>query len=76
MDITNGLIAIAAALAIGLSAIGPGIGQGIASSKAMDAIARQPESFKDIRSTLILSLGLMEALTIYGLLISFMLEPH
>ncbi len=73
MDITNGLIAIAAALAIGLSAIGPGIGQGIASSKAMDAIARQPESFKDIRSTLILSLGLMEALTIYGLLISFML---
>ncbi len=73
MGITNGLIAIAAALAIGLSAIGPGIGQGIASSKAMDAIARQPECFKDIRSTLILSLGLMEALTIYGLLISFML---
>ena len=51
MGITNGLIAIAAALAIGLSAIGPGIGQGIASSKAMDAIARQPECFKDIRST-------------------------
>ena len=73
MGITNGLNAIAAALAIGLSAIGPGIGQGIASSKAMDAIARQPECFKDIRSTLILSLGLMEALTIYGLLISFML---
>ena len=73
MGITNGLIAIAAALAIGLSAIGPGIGPGIASSKAMDAIARQPECFKDIRSTLILSLGLMEALTIYGLLISFML---
>ena len=73
MGITNGLIAIAAALAIGLSAIGPGIGQGLASSKAMDAIARQPECFKDIRSTLILSLGLMEALTIYGLLISFML---
>ena len=73
MGITNGLIAIAAALAIGLSAIGPGIGQGIASSKAMAAIARQPECFKDIRSTLILSLGLMEALTIYGLLISFML---
>lgn len=73
MGITNGIIAIAAALAIGLSTIGPGIGQGIASSKAMDAIARQPECFKDIRSTLILSLGLMEALTIYGLLVSFML---
>ena len=39
----------------------------------MEAIARQPEASKDIRSTLILSLGLMEALTIYGLLIAFML---
>ena len=39
----------------------------------MEAIARQPEAAKDIRSTLILSLGLMEALTIYGLLIAFML---
>ena len=36
-------------------------------------IARQPEAAGEIRSTLILSLGLMEALTIYGLLIAFML---
>lgn len=69
----SGLIAIAAALAIAVSTLGPGIGQGIASSKAMEAMARQPEMSKDIRSTLILSLGLMEALTIYGLLIAFML---
>ena len=67
----TGLIAIATAIA--LSTLGPGIGQGIAASKAMEAIARQPEASKDIRSTLILSLGLMEALTIYGLLIAFML---
>lgn len=70
---STGIIAIAAALAIAISTIGPGIGQGLASSKAMEAIARQPECAKDIRSTLILSLGLMEALTIYGLLIAFML---
>ena len=69
----TGLIAIAAAIAIALSTLGPGIGQGIAASKAMEAIARQPEASKDIRSTLILSLGLMEALTIYGLLIAFMI---
>ena len=69
----SGLIAIAAAITMALSTIGPGIGQGLASSKAMEAIARQPERAKDIRSTLILSLGLMEALTIYGLLIAFML---
>lgn len=70
---TSGIIAIAAALAIGLSTIGPGLGQGLAASKAMEAMARQPEASKDIRSSLILSLGLMEALTIYGLLIAFML---
>lgn len=69
----SGIIAIAAALAIGLSTIGPGIGQGLAASKAMEAMARQPEMAKDIRSSMILSLGLMEALAIYGLLIAFML---
>lgn len=73
MDITNGLIAIAAALAMSISTIAPAIAQGLTASKAMESIARQPEAAKDIRSTLILSLGLMEALTIYGLLIAFML---
>ena len=70
---SSGIIAIAAALAIALSTLGPVIGQGLAASKAMEAMARQPEMAKDIRSSLILSLGLMEALTIYGLLIAFML---
>lgn len=69
----SGLIAIAAALTIAISTIAPAIAQGKTATKAMEAIARQPEAAKDIRSTLILSLGLMEALTIYGLLIAFML---
>lgn len=67
------LIAIAAALAVAIATIGPGIGQGLAASKAMEAIARQPEASGDIRTTLILSLAFMEALTIYGLLIAFMI---
>ena len=70
---TSGIIAIAAAIAIAFSTMGPGIAQGMTASKAMEAIARQPEAAGDIRSSLILSLGLMEALTIYGLLIAFML---
>ncbi len=41
--------------------------------KAMEAIARQPEATGDIRTSLILSLAFMEALTIYGLLIAFMI---
>ncbi len=39
----------------------------------MESIARQPDAAKDIRSTLIIALALMEALTIYGLLIAFIL---
>ena len=64
---------LAAALAVALATIGPALGQGMAAGKAMDAIARQPEAAGDIRTTLILSLAFMEALTIYGLLIAFML---
>ena len=70
---TSGIIAIAAALAIAVSTIFPAYGQGKTAAAAMEAIARQPEAAGEIRSTLILSLGLMEALTIYGLLIAFML---
>lgn len=70
---TSGIIALAAALAISLSTIGPGIGQGLTASRAMDAIARQPEMAGAIRSNMIIAMGLLESLTIYGLLIAFML---
>jgi len=68
-----GLIAIAAALAIRISTIAPGLGQGIAAGKALEGMARQPEAAGEIRTSMILALAFMEALTIYGLLIAFML---
>lgn len=67
------LIALAAAIAIGLSTLGPGLGQGKTAAAAMEGIARQPEAAGDIRTTMIIALALMEALTIYGLLIAIML---
>ena len=67
------LLGLAAALAVAIATIGPGLGQGIAASKAMEAIARQPGASGDIRTSLILALAFMEALTIYGLLIAFMI---
>ena len=70
---STGIIAIAAALAIAISTIGPGIGQGLAAAHAMDAIARQPEAAGTLRSPLINAMGLLAALTIYGLLIAFLL---
>jgi len=64
---------IAAALAVGLAAIGPGIGQGNAAGQAVEGIARQPEAEGKIRGTLLLSLAFMEALTIYGLVVALVL---
>lgn len=69
----TGLIAIAIAIVMAFGICGPAIAQGMTATKAMESMARQPEAAKDIRSALILALGLMEALTIYGLLIAFML---
>ena len=68
-----GLIAIAAAIAIGLSTLGPGIGQGIAASKALEGMARQSEASGMLRTNMILGLAFMETLTIYGLLIAILL---
>ena len=69
----SGLIALAAAIAIAVSTIFPALAQGLTAKAAMESIARQPDAAKDIRSALIVALALMEALTIYGLLIAFML---
>ena len=69
----SAIIALAAAFCIAVSTIFPSIAQGKTARAAMESIARQPEAAKDIRSALLLSLALMEALTIYGLLIAFML---
>lgn len=70
---SSAIIAIAAAVCISFCTIFPALGQGKVAAKAMEAIARQPEAAGQIRSTLIIAMGLMEALTIYGLLIAFML---
>ena len=70
---SSAIIALAAALAVALSTIAPAIGQGLTASKAMEAIARQPEQSGKITRNLILGCALAESTAIYGLLIAFML---
>ena len=67
-----GLYAIGAGLAI-FTGVGAGLGIGIATSKAVEAIARQPEADNKIRSTLIIGLAFAESTAIFGLLIAFLL---
>ncbi len=69
----KGIIALAAALVLAVIGTATAISQGRTASKAMDSIARQPEAAGDIRGALVISLALMEALTIYGMLVAFML---
>lgn len=64
---------IGAGLAIGLAALGVGIGQGLLVSATLDGMWRQPEAQKDLRATMILGLAFTEALALYGLVVSLVI---
>ena len=65
--------AIGAGLCMGIGAIGPGIGEGNAVGKALEGMARQPESAGTLRSTMIMGCAIAETTGIYSLLIAFMI---
>jgi F-type H+-transporting ATPase subunit c len=56
-------------LAIGIGVLGPAIAMGLAISRALDALARQPEAEKSITRTLFIGLAMIESLAIYVLVI-------
>lgn len=66
------MVALGAAIAV-LSGLGAGVGIGIATGKAVEAIARQPEAAGDIRTSLILGCALAEATAVYGLVASILI---
>ncbi len=65
----SSLIAIGAGIAV-FTGIGAGIGIGIATSKATEAVARQPEADGKITKLLLLGCALAESTAIYGFLIA------
>jgi len=66
-------LGLGAALAIGLSALGGGIGQGRAAGSAVEGISRNPQASGKIFTPMILGLALIESLVIYSLVIAIML---
>ena len=64
---------IAAGLAIGLGAIGPGIGVGILGKGAMEALGRNPEARGAIVTNMILAIAFAEAIAIYALIIAIIM---
>ncbi len=64
--------AIGAGIAM-IAGLGPGIGEGYAVGKALEAIGRQPEAKSDVTSTMILGVALAETTGIYSFIIALLL---
>ena len=68
----SGLGALGAGISIGVAAGGAGIGMGTLVSGAIESMARQPEEAANVRVTMFIGLAFIEALALYGLVISFL----
>ena len=68
-----GIAKLGAGLGAGIAVIGAGIGIGQIGGKAMEAIARQPESVGDIRSNMIVAAALVEGVAFFAIVISLLI---
>lgn len=67
------LAALAAGIGAGLAVIGAGLGIGRLAASAMEAIGRQPEATGDVRTTMIIAAALVEGVSLFALVICFIL---
>jgi F-type H+-transporting ATPase subunit c len=65
---------LAAAIAIGAGAVGPGIGVGLIGKGAMEAMGRNPEAASKIQTNMILAIVFTEAIAIYALVIALIIR--
>ncbi|MUT65084.1 F0F1 ATP synthase subunit C [Paenibacillus sp. NEAU-GSW1] len=63
---------LAAALAVGLGAVGAGVGNGLIVSKTVEGIARQPELQGKLQTTMFIGVGIVEVVPIIGVVIGFL----
>ena len=65
---------MAAAIAIGLAALGGALGQGRIGAAALEGIARNPGASGKVQTPMILALVFVETLVIFSLLIAIILQ--
>ncbi|MBS4195849.1 F0F1 ATP synthase subunit C [Bacillus sp. FJAT-49732] len=65
---------LAAAIAIGLAALGAGIGNGLIVSRTVEGMARQPEARGMLQTTMFIGVALVEAIPIIAVVIAFMVQ--
>ncbi len=68
------IASLGAGLAIGLGALGPGIGIGLLAAKAMEALGRNPEASGIIQQNMILAIAFAEAIAIYALVVAVIIK--
>jgi len=71
---TEAVRQLAAALAIGLGALGPGLGIGLLGMGAMQGIARNPDAAGVIQTNMILAIAFAEAVAIYALVVALLIK--
>ncbi|QIL46680.1 F0F1 ATP synthase subunit C [Vagococcus coleopterorum] len=69
----EGLNYIAASIAVLGSALAAAYGNGQVISKTIECMARQPEMAKELKSTMFIGVGLIEAVPILGVVIALLL---
>ncbi|WP_033160982.1 ATP synthase F0 subunit C [[Mycoplasma] collis] len=67
-----GLVAVGAGMSM-IGAIGVGAGQGYATGKAVEAVAKNPEAEKKILKLLIIGSAIAETSSIYCIIVSILL---
>ena len=70
---SEGLKYVGAALAIGLGALGTGLGMGIFFSKVMEALGRNPEAGSKLQVPMFLGIAFTEAIAIYALVVALII---
>lgn len=65
-------LGVIVAIAVGLGALGAGIGNGLIVSKTVEGVARQPEARSMLQTIMFIGIGLVEALPIIAVVIAFM----
>ncbi len=69
----QGLALLGIGIAMGTGVIGPGIGIGIIVGKAIEGMARQPETAGMVRTTMFIGIAFAEALALYAMVFAFIL---
>ena len=64
---------LGAGIAVGIAAIGVGLGSGYATGKSIEGITRRPEEYPRIFRTMLVGMAITESSCIYALVISLIL---